>query len=147
MGWKTDHDREEVPSHEAQLAWLQSLRARTAHIEFVFNDGDEGHPLLDHLGHLNSTRTVGVGAGNGYARPRPNAVKHRFAYDRAIIRAIDDLGGFFPDDPFPNPSPRWTGLGDVDVVFLDEHDRVLGATVTHEGLIITRSDPEGWAPS
>ncbi|MGD7732779.1 hypothetical protein ACQCX5_07430 [Propionibacteriaceae bacterium G57] len=142
MGWKTDHDREEVPSHEAQLAWLQSLRPRTAHIEFVFNDGDEGHPLLDHLG-TDSSRTVGVGAGNGYARPRPNAVKRRFAYDRAITRAIEDLGGFFPEDPNPDPLHRWTGLGDVDVIFRDEHDHVLGATVTHEGLIITPSDPEG----
>ncbi|WP_396668484.1 hypothetical protein [Microbacterium sp. R86528] len=50
---------------------------------------------------------------------------------------IDGLGGFFPDAASTAP---WTGLGDVDVVFLDKHGKVLGATVTHEGMIITPVD-------
>ncbi|MGA4670881.1 hypothetical protein ACPCG0_13960 [Propionibacteriaceae bacterium Y1923] len=118
---------------DEQLASMQSLRPRTAHIEFVFNDGDEGHPLLVQLAHLASTRTVGVKAGNGYARPRPTAVKRRYPYDRDIIAAIEALGGFFAEDSNPGP---WTGLGNVDVVFLDERGTVLGATVTHESMII-----------
>ncbi len=114
---------------------MQSLRPRTAHIEFVFNDGDDGHPLLGLLAHLDAVRTVGVEAGNGYSRSRPAAVKRRYAYDRDIIRAIDALGGFFPD---ASNADRWTELGNVDVVFLDEQGHVLGATVTHEALLIGR---------
>lgn len=101
---------------------------------------DACHPLLEQLAHLESTRTVGVGPGNGYYhRPRPKVVKRRFAYDRDIIRAIDALGCFFPD---PNSSEQWTGLGDVDVVFLDKDEKMLGATVTHEGLIIMPDDED-----
>ena len=113
---------------------MQSLRPRISHIKFVFNNGDDGHALLEHLGHLSSTRTVGVGAGNGYSRPRLTAVKHRFAYDRDILRALERLGGLFPDAA---SADSWTGLGDVDLVFLDARGNVLGATVTHERMIIT----------
>lgn len=113
---------------------MQSLRARIAQIELVFNNGDDGHPLITQLAHLESTRTVGVGPGHGYARQRPTAVKRRYAYDRDIVQALDTLGGFFPDAASTEP---WTGLGDVDVVFLDKNGKVLGATVTHEGMIIT----------
>ncbi|MGZ0711309.1 hypothetical protein ACWPKO_23575 (plasmid) [Coraliomargarita sp. W4R53] len=84
-------------------------------------------------------RTVGVDPGNGYERTRPTAVKRRFAYDRDIIQAIDGLSGFFHDATSTQP---WTGLGDVDVVFLDKHDKVLGATVAHEGMIIMPLDNE-----
>lgn len=127
-------------SRDTQLEWMHSLRPKTAYIDFVYNNGDERHPLLEQLAHLESTRTVGVGPGNGYYhRPRPNVVKRRFAYDRDIIRAIDALGCFFPDS---NGSEQWTGLGDVDVVFLDKEGRMLGATVTHEGMIITPEDED-----
>ncbi|TFD66959.1 hypothetical protein [Cryobacterium sp. Hb1] len=126
-------------SRDAQREWMQSLRARIAHIELVFNNGDDGHPLVAQLAHLESTRTVGVKPGNGYARQRLTAVKRRFAYDREIIQALDGLGGFFPDVASTEP---WTELGDVDVVFLDKHGEVLGATVTHEGMVITPDDDE-----
>lgn len=36
----------------------------------------------------------------------------------------------------------WTGLGDVDVVFLDKRGKMIGATVTHEGMIITPDDED-----
>lgn len=128
------------PSLDEQREWMQSLRSRTSHIEFVFNSGeDEGHALIEQLSHLSSTRTVGVGPGNGYARSRPTAVKRRFAYDRDILRAVDGLGGIFPAEA---SRESWTGLGDVDVVFLDPTGRVLGATVTHEGMLITLPDEE-----
>lgn len=126
-------------SRDAQLAWMQSLRPNTAHIELVFNDGDDAHPLIAQLAHLESTRTVGVGPGNGYSRPRLTAVKRRFAYSRDIIRALDDLGGFFPDTA---STELWTELGDVDVVFLDKQGKLLGATVTHEGMILTPGDDD-----
>lgn len=112
---------------------MASLRPHIAHIELVFNNGDEGHPLTGRLAHLESTRTVGVKAGAGYSRPRSAAVKLRFAYDRDIIRELDALGGFFSKTASPEP---WTALGDVDVVFLDARDNVLGATVAHERMII-----------
>ncbi|WP_146137427.1 hypothetical protein [Gulosibacter molinativorax] len=100
----------------------------------MFNDGaDTEHPLSSMLAHLHSTRTVGVGPGNGYAKERPNSVTLRYAYDRDIIRAIESLGGFFPDESNPK---HWTGLGDVDVIFLDGRGHVIGATVTHEGMLI-----------
>lgn len=114
---------------------MSSLRPHTAYIDFVFNQGDTGHPLLQALAHLESERTVGVESGNGYSgRPRVDAIKRRYAYDRDIISAIEQLGGFWPDE---TDEAQWTQLGDVDVVFLDKKGRMLGATVTHEGMIIT----------
>lgn len=124
---------------------MHSLRPNTAYVEFVFNNGDGDHPLLEQLVHLESTRTVGVTPGNGYYyRPRPAAIKRKFAYDRDIIRAIDSLGCFFPA---ATSSRQWTGLGDVDVVFLDKRGKTIGATVSHEGMIITPNDEdEGGLP-
>lgn len=131
-------------SRAAQSEWMHSLRPNIAYVDFVFNDGDDGHQLLEQLAHLQSTRTVGVEAGNGYdLRPRPTAITRRYDYDRAIIRAIDDLGCFWPDSDSPE---RWTGLGDVDVVFLDRQREVLGATVTHEGMIVMPDDEHGHGP-
>lgn len=122
-------------SRVEQSAWMHSLRPQTARVEFVFNNGDEGHPLVDQLAHLSSTRTIGVRAGNGYyVLNRPTVVKLSYAYDRDIIRAIDSLGCFWPD---AGSKEQWTELGDVDVVFLDAKGLLLGATVTHERLIIT----------
>lgn len=118
-----------IPSFEEQSAWMRALRAHTATIEFVFNEGDAGHPLVDRLAHLVSTRTEGVSAGTGYARPRPRAVRRRFPYDRDIVHAIEEFGGLFTARGFSD-------LGDVDVVFRDEHDLVLGATVAHEGMLL-----------
>lgn len=127
----------EAYSREAQSAWMHSLRPKTAYIDFVFNQGDKKHPLFDLLAHLESTRTVGVKPGNGYDNTRHKAVKHRFAYDRDIIDALDDLGAFFPEKRSKNP---WTRLGDVDVVFLDSRGKTLGATVTHERMLVVPSD-------
>lgn len=133
-------ERESVLSSDAQAAWMHSLRPNTAYIDFVFNNGDRGHPLLEILSHLQSVRTVGVKPGNGYYyRPRPKVVRRRFVYDRDIIRAIETLGYFWPESDSSQP---WTGLGDVDVVFLDKRERLLGATVTHEAMIITPADED-----
>lgn|GEM_PF-5776648 len=127
-------------SRAEQSAWMHSLRPNTAYVDFVFNNGDGDHPLLEQLAHLESTRTVGVEPGNGYYfRPRPTVIKRRFAYDRDIIRAIDSLGCFFPES---TSSQQWTGLADVDVVFLDKRGKMIGATVTHEGMIITPDDED-----
>lgn len=116
------------------------MRPKTARIEFVFSNGDEKHPLLELLAHLGSVRTIGVGPGNGYyGRARPNVVKRTYEYDRDIIRAIESLGCFFPE---PESKEQWTELGDVDVVFIDKYGKMLGATVTHEGMIITPEDEE-----
>lgn len=111
------------------------MRPQTTRIEFVFNNGDKRHPLLGLLAHLDSVRTVGVGPGHGYyGRSRSNVVKRSYAYDRDIIRAIESLGCFFPE---ATSKKQWTELGDVDVIFLDKRGKMLGATVTHEGMIIT----------
>lgn len=119
---------------------MHSLRPNTAYVDFVFNNGDGDHPLLEQLAHLESTRTVGVAPGNVYYyRSRPAAIRRRFAYDRDIIRAVDNLGCFWPDLA---SSEQWTELGDVDVVFLDKQGKMLGATVTHEGMIITPNDDD-----
>lgn len=127
-------------SPAAQSEWMHSLRPQMAFVDFVFSNGDEGHPLLEMLAHLPSTRTVGVGPGNGYYwRGRPSVIRRRYAYDRSIIRAIDELGVFFPG---PGSAEHWTELGDVDVIFLDARERMLGATVTHEGMIITPEDED-----
>lgn len=127
-------------SQAAQSQWMHALRPKTAYIDFVFSNGDAGHPLLAQLSHLPSTRSVGVGPGNGYYyRSRPTVVKRRFASDRDIIRAIDKLGCFFTE---AESSQQWTGLGDVDVVFLDKAGKMLGATVTHEAMIITPEDED-----
>lgn len=92
------------------------------------------------LAHLDSSRTIGAKPGNGYYfRSRPTVIKHRFAYNREIIRAIDNLGCFFPEADCPD---QWTGLGDVDVVFLDKKDQMIGATVNHGGMIITPEDED-----
>ena len=123
-----------------QRAWMQSVRPSTVRSEFVFSGSEEKHPLLDLLAHLDSERTIGAGPGNGYyGRDRPNVVKRSYAYDRDIIRAIESLGGFFPD---PESTSPWTGLGDVDVIFLDRNGKLLGATVAHERMIITPEHEE-----
>lgn len=129
-----------ILSFAEQSAWMRSMRPLATRIEFVFNDGDEGHPLLELLAHLDSKRTVGVGPGYGYyERGRPTVVKRSYAYDRGIIRAIESLGCFFPE---AGNNEQWTELGDVDVIFLDHRGKMLGATVTHEGMIITPEDEE-----
>lgn len=116
------------------------MRPKTARIEFVFSSGDKRHPLIEMLAHLESVRTIGVEPGNGYyGRARPSVVKRSYAYDRDIIRAIESLGCFFPEAV---SKKQWTELGDVDVIFLDKHGKLLGATVTHEGMIITPEDEE-----
>lgn len=121
----------------AQLKWMQSLRPRTAYIELVFHDSDTGHPLTTTLAWLSPSRQVGVGVRPGYQRPQPSAVLHRYPYDRAVIRALDELGGIFQIISTPTGElTRFTGLGNVDVSFLDRHDIVIGSTVTHEGLIL-----------
>lgn len=59
-----------------QTAWMHSMRPKTARIEFVFNNGDKRHPLIELLAHLDSVRTIGVGPGNGYyGLARPSVVK------------------------------------------------------------------------
>lgn len=127
-------------SFAEQSAWMQSMRPKTARIEFVFNNGDKGHPLLELLAHLDSVRTIGVGLGNGYyGRDRPNAVKRSYRYDRDIIRAIESLGCFFPEGA---SEKQWTELADVDVVFLDQRGKTLGATVTHEDMIISHDNED-----
>lgn len=116
------------------------MRPKTACIEFVFNNGDKGHPLLGLLSHLDSVRTIGVGPGNGYdERARPTVVKRSYEYNRDIILAVERLGCFFPETASKN---QWTELGDVDVIFLDGRGKMLGATVTHERMIITTEDDE-----
>ncbi|MGJ6980879.1 hypothetical protein ACSDQ9_10190 [Aestuariimicrobium soli] len=123
---------------EQQIAWLQALRPRIGQVEFVFNRADdEGHRLTSRLARLTSTRTVGVTDTFGYGRPRPTAVRLRFGYDREVVRAIEELGGFFTDE---STADQWTGLGDVDVVFRDAEGRVLGATIAHERLLLS---PDG----
>ena len=127
-------------SFAEQSAWMQSMRPKTARIEFVFNNGDKGHPLLELLAHLDSVRTIGVGPGNGYYwRGRPNVVKRSYQYDRDIIRAIESLGCFFPEGA---SEKQWTELADVDVVFLDQRGKTLGATVTHEDMIISHDNED-----
>jgi hypothetical protein len=120
----------------AQREWMRSLRSRTAHIELVFHDGDTDHPLSRTLAWLEPSRWVGVGVRPGYHRPQPTAVLHRYSYDRAILHALDDLGGIFEYVSTPTGDlARFTRLGNVDVTFLDRHGSVLGSTVTHEGLV------------
>jgi hypothetical protein len=129
-----------APSLAEQFAWMKAMRPETARIDFVFNNGDRLHPLLELLAHLDSVRTIGVGPGYGhYGRGRPTAVKRSYAYDRDIVRAIESLGGFFPE---ATSREQWTGLGDVDVAFFDKRGRLLGATVTHEGMLIEPTDED-----
>lgn len=129
-----------VPTRDSQRAWLAALRSRIAHIEFVVNDESSADPLLARLAHLPSTRTVGVGPGNGYSRARPASVVHRFAYDREILRALEELGGLFAEEGSAAP---WTQLGDVDVVLRDAANRAIGATVTHERVLLDEGHDPG----
>ncbi len=129
-----------APSFAEQSAWMQAMRPATARIEFVFNSGDAQHPLLELLAHLDSVRTVGVAPDNWhYRRGRPTAVKRSYAYDRDIVRAIESLGCFFPEAA---SKKHWTELGDVDVMFLDRRGKILGVTVTHEGMLISPADED-----
>jgi hypothetical protein len=121
----------------AQREWMHSLRSKTAHIELLFHDGDTDHPLARTLAWLDPSRRIGVGARPGYQRPQPSAILHRYSYDRAILQALEDLGGIFEYVSAPTGDlVRFTGLGNVDVTLLDRHGSVLGSTVTHEGLIL-----------
>ncbi|MBB5750333.1 hypothetical protein GGQ69_002672 [Micrococcus sp. TA1] len=123
----------------AQRKWMRSLRSATAYIELVFHDGDNEHPLSRTLAWLDPIRQIGVGARPGYQRPQPSAVLHRYSYDRAILHALEELGGIFEYVSTPTGDRvRFTRLGNVDVTFLDRHGSVLGSTVTHEGLILLR---------
>ena len=128
----------------AQREWMRSLRSTTAYIELVFHGGDNEHPLSRTLAWLDPVRQIGVGARPGYQRPQPSAVLHRYFYDRAILQALEDLGGIFEYVSTPTGDlVRFTRLGNVDVTFLDRHGSVLGSTVTHEGLILA---PRGDIP-
>lgn len=135
-----------IPSLDrvAQRDWMRALRSRIAAIELVFHQGDDDHPLTARLAALGADRQVGVGPRPGYTRPEPAAVLHRYRYDREILTAIDELGGLFePVTTRFGESARFTALGDVDVVFLDSSGRVIGATVTHEGLILVLAGESG----
>ena len=134
------HARPAVPTRDAQRAWLAALRPRTAQLEFVANNESAADPLLARLAHLPSILTVGVGPGNGYSRLRPTAVVHRFAYDREILRALEELGGLFAEEGSAAP---WTELGDVDLVLRDAQGRAIGATVTHERMLIDEDHDPG----
>lgn len=130
------------PDRASQLEWMRSLRSQTAQIEMVFHNGDDQHPFVEELAWLNPHRQVGVDVRPGYERPQPKAVLHRYPYDRAIIRALVDLGGFFVPISSPHGDRvEYTGLGNVDITFLDQRGVVLGATVTHEGLILMPATP------
>ena len=121
-----------------QATWMESLRPRTTTIELLFHDGDTDHPLTHGLAWLSPIRQVGVGARPGYPGPQPNAVLHRYPYDRAILHALNGLGGLFEYVSAPTgDTVNFTRLGNVDVTFLDHSDTVLGSTVTHEGLILS----------
>lgn len=137
-----DSDLEAVAGLDlsAQREWMRSLRSRCATIELLFHDGDVDHPLTQRLAWLAPTRTVGVGQRPGYQKAHPSAVLHRYAYDRAILHALDELGGLFEYTQAPRGDRvRFTRLGNVDVTLLDRFDTVLGSTVTHEGLILRPS--------
>ena len=122
----------------AQTDWLRQLRSRTTHVELLFHDGDGGHPLTDALAWLNPSRSVDVGLRPGYSRRQDSAVLHRYPYDRAIFKALEDLGGLFLYSSAPaGDHVEFTGLGNIDVTLLDERDEVLVSTVTHEGVILT----------
>lgn len=125
-----------APSPDDQLAVLHDLRPRMSVLEFVFHDGDEGHPLAAALRSLGPERTEGVGVRPGYQRAEPRAVLHRYAYDRSIIAALRDLGALFTHVSGPRgDSVEWSALGDVDLVARDKHGRLFLYTVTHEGLV------------
>lgn len=122
----------------AQAKWMESLRPKTATIELLFHDGDTDHRLTHELEWLSPIRQEGVDARPGYLRPQPTAVLLRYPYDRAIFRALNELGGLFEYvSAATGDSVNFTRLGNVDVTFLDQSDTVLGSTVTHEGLILS----------
>lgn len=140
----TNADYEAIPGMDlaGQRAWMQSLRPRTAAVELVFHIDDATHPLTQELAWLAPVHQHGVGTRPGYPRPQPRAVLHRYPYDRAVVRALDGLGGLFEWVSAPRgDTVRLTRLGDVDVTFLDSSDTVLGSTVTHEGLILSPVGP------
>lgn len=125
----------------SQMAWMNSLRPIVTTIELLFHDGDTDHPLVIALASLSPIRQKGVGPRPGYRRPQPNAILHRYPYDRAIVRTINELGGLFEYvAAATGDTVHFTRLGNVDVTFLDRYDEVLGSTVTHEGLILTPVD-------
>jgi len=126
---------------ESQMAWMQSLRHKTATVELLFHDGDAGHSLTHELAWLSPLRQEGVGARPGYQRPQPTAILHRYPYNRAILHALNELGGLFEYVTAPTgDTVNFTRLGNVDVTFLDYSGKVLGSTVTHEGLVLSPMD-------
>lgn len=124
----------EFATHESRSAWMKLLRAETSRIDLIFNAEDKEHPFIARFAHLEIEQRLGVQAGHGYSRPRPRSSLHRYAYDRELFHAIDELGGLFAADPTHGP---FSALGDVDVVFVDSQGVALGATVAHERMILT----------
>lgn len=132
----------DAPSPEDQLALLQTLRPRMSSLEFVFHDGDAGHPLAERLSHLHPERSEEVGVRPGYQRAAHGAVLHRYTYDRGIITALGDLGGLFTHVSHPRGDRvEWTRLGDVDLSAYDAAGRLFLYTVTHEGLVFVADEP------
>ncbi len=116
---------------------MKSLRAQTTTVELVFHDGDADNPLAEKLKRLMPVREIGVGKRPGYQKPAPHAVLHRYAYDREVLRAIEELGGLFTyASTATGETVNFSHLGNVDVAFIARDGAVLGATVTHEGLIL-----------
>lgn len=132
-----------APGPKDQLALLHDLRSRMAVLEFVFHDGDAGHPLVDALSHLHPERSMDVGVRPGYRRsPAPGSVLHRYVYDRGIITALRDLGGLFTSVSHPRGDRvEWTRLGNVDLSAYDAIRRLFLYTVTHEGLVYVADEP------
>lgn len=130
QGFTVHHDM----SPARQLEWIDSIRTATATIEFLtWQSPDELDDNCPWRG-MPFEVTHGTGPRPGYLNRQPNVWVYRVPYDRSLIFAMQDAGGLFGTAQ-DGGLDQWN---DVDVYFLDARGLVIGAVVSHEGIVLER---------
>ncbi|MFT3834965.1 MAG: hypothetical protein QM711_16885 [Micropruina sp.] len=124
-----------LPSLEEQRALLTSLRPRTATLEWVVRRGVSPEPLDALLDGFDTERTVGIGPRPGYPKPDRDAAVLVSRAHRDLFARLAENGLFTVEHDSRGDRVSPTGLGFIDVGFLDDRKRLICSTVTHAGII------------
>ncbi len=124
-----------LPTLDEQRALLTSLRPRTATLEWVVRRGVSAEPLDALLDGFDTDRAVGVGPRPGYSKPDRDAAVLVCRSHRDLFARLAENGLFTVEHDPRGDRVSPTGLGFVDVGFLDDRKRLLCSTVTHAGII------------
>lgn len=127
-------------THDDYLTVLAAVRPRTRIIELVYANGpDDDEWELEHVFEalpLLKEKWVNEWPGTRTSMTCP---MRRYATDRSVFAAFREQEGFFitKEGPWPyrGRTVERTGFGCVDVIFRDQHNRIIACTTTHEGIL------------